>query len=275
MFERAVSGRPGRGPRNGRVWDGDGRARSRTTRFRASNVACAGSERASIKSCDRLRLGGQPRESTTTSFLVRPAGRFSRVDTLGAPWRPPSTSSSRRSGVSCDYDAAADAVRPDAERRRGSFVARCFLGSSLACLARAYRTTSCAPCRSCCARLFRASRSLTGGHPTTRACLGGGTDGRTSSCHVPARLTLTSGAAKSPRALTRRPEPAAAVSCPRDHTPSSASVSVLMTDTSSTCSPDFGGRNSRKSIRPVEAVNAVLSKMNLDRRSSSLMGPSL
>ena len=29
MFERAVSGRPGRGPRNGRVWDGDVRARSR------------------------------------------------------------------------------------------------------------------------------------------------------------------------------------------------------------------------------------------------------
>ena len=27
--ERAVSGRPGRGPRNGRVWDGDVRARSR------------------------------------------------------------------------------------------------------------------------------------------------------------------------------------------------------------------------------------------------------
>ena len=27
--DRAVSGRPGRGPRNGRVWNGDGRARSR------------------------------------------------------------------------------------------------------------------------------------------------------------------------------------------------------------------------------------------------------
>ena len=27
--ERAVSGRPGRRPRNGRVWDGDVRARSR------------------------------------------------------------------------------------------------------------------------------------------------------------------------------------------------------------------------------------------------------
>ena len=42
--ERAVSGRPGRGPRNGRVWDGDKSARGHaagsrlafpTTRFRA------------------------------------------------------------------------------------------------------------------------------------------------------------------------------------------------------------------------------------------------
>ena len=70
--ERAVSGRPGRGPRNGRVSDGDCpravtpldqlRLAFPTTRFRASSVACGGSERASITSCDRPRLGGAARE---------------------------------------------------------------------------------------------------------------------------------------------------------------------------------------------------------------------
>ena len=75
--------------------------------------------------------------------------------------------------------------------------------------------------------------------------------------HAPTRLSFAAGVAKSPRARTGRPE-ASAVSCPRVHTASSASVSVRMTETSSACSPFFGGRNCRKSIRPVEACKCTL-----------------
>ena len=51
--ERAVSGRPGRGPRNGRVWDGDVRARSRRW-FKAC-----------VPDDEIPGLGGAARESTT------------------------------------------------------------------------------------------------------------------------------------------------------------------------------------------------------------------
>ena len=53
--ERAVSGRPGRGPRNGRVWDGDVRARSRRW-FKAC-----------VPDDEIPGLGGAARESTTGS----------------------------------------------------------------------------------------------------------------------------------------------------------------------------------------------------------------
>ena len=60
--ERAVSGRPGRGPRNGRVWDDAVRARSRRW-FNAGvpDDEIPGLQRGASEhqeSCDRPRLGG-------------------------------------------------------------------------------------------------------------------------------------------------------------------------------------------------------------------------
>ena len=77
-----VGGQPGRRARNGRVWDGDVRARSRRW-FNAGvsddeipGLQLGGSD---IKSCDRPRLGGAARESTTppVSILADTGGRVS------------------------------------------------------------------------------------------------------------------------------------------------------------------------------------------------------
>ena len=70
--ERAVSGRPGRGPRNGRVWDGDVRARSRRW-FKAC-----------VPDDEIPGPGGAARESTTTRLE---GGRV--MDALTADARVP------------------------------------------------------------------------------------------------------------------------------------------------------------------------------------------
>ena len=85
--ERAVSGRPGRGPRNGRVWDGDVRARSRRW-FKAcvpdDEIPGLGGGGAARESCHPPVLDGVGRRGRTVR-LPRHSGH-GRASVRWNPW---------------------------------------------------------------------------------------------------------------------------------------------------------------------------------------------